>query len=304
MRKIKPGRRINKRQQSKESEKDQDIAALANGLEQYMIDESSPPCSSHSSSSDGHSDSDRSNHELKAPSSSGDGSFGNQGGNSNEKKNWKMDDFYRIYAFKEYISSYLYLSYGGEWIKIYGTIAGENLRAIKVPHSVALQTYEPEPSVELILSKELSPSRETLESLKRDVPLFIYCIKDSISQVLPHDYINQVEPPPPIPYTCFFRIDNHIFASSSYISSNSWTHAVRLSAYEYGLLNVYFSFTLLRVAPYIRIWSDFEIKPFKTKRVKNLEWKGECRIKFGIRKEWTDFYCKISSAGNQLYDNF
>lgn len=314
MRRAKPGRRINKRHENEEKvERDDEIAKMATGLEEYIVfsDSSSVSRSSYSSSSSvkrslssssSTSESSRSSnrHIVKPDSITGSGGSRKslESGGEKEKKTWKMDDFYRIYSFKEYISSYLYLLHDGEWIKVYGSINGENLRVLKVPDTIAIQTYEPEPTVDKILSKELSPSLETLEYLQQNDPIFIYSIKDAVSLVFPHDYKHDIQPLPPIPYTCFFRIDKYIFSSSSYISANSWVQAARLSAYEYGLLNVYFSFSLLRVVPYIRIWSDFEILPFKTRKVKNLEWDGECRIKFHVGKEWSRFYCKVSSAGN------
>ena len=313
MSRAKPGRQLNKRHVSgAKEEQDEDIAKITSGLEEYIVISDSSSAASPSSpssydnrsgslsSSSSSSEDSKSSYRpvLKAASTTGAGeSTKSNGVVEKERRAWKMDDFYMIYSSKEYISSYLYLLHDGKWIKVYGTICGDNLRVVKVPDAIAVETYEPEPTVENILLKELSPSMKTLESFNQDEPLFIHPINDSASQVFPYDYINEVEPSPPIPYTCFFSIDTYIFSSLSYISASSWVNAARLSAYENGLLNVYFSFSLLRVVPYIRIWSDFEIQPFKTKRVKNLEWDGDCKIKFGIDKEWSHFYCKINSAG-------
>jgi hypothetical protein len=323
MSRAKPGRQINKRHASEAKvEQDEEVAKITSGLEEYIVFSDSSSSAAASPSSPSSSSYDKRSRSLSSSSSSSEGSTSSNqpvikaastagsGGSTKsnqsrvsvekEKKPWKMGDFYMIYSAKEYISSYLYLLHDGKWIKVYGTIIGDNLRVVKVPDAIAVESYEPEPTVQSILLKELSPSIKTLEAFNQDEPIFIHSIKDSFSNVFPHDYNNEVQPAPPTPYTCFFRIDTYIFSSLSYISANSWVNAVRLSAYEYGLLNVFFSCSLLRVVPYIRIWSDFEIQPFKTKRVKNLEWDGECKIKFGIDKEWNPFYCKINSAGKYL----
>jgi hypothetical protein len=174
----------------------------------------------------------------------------------------KMDIFSLKYSNKKYLSGYLYTIQNGEWVKIYAEIRGRYLKGWKVYDEIAAQAYEPEPILENILSLELSPTSDLLQVIQDKDPELVQDITDSTSKVFPNDYVHyDVSPVPPIPYTCFFSIDDLLFASYSYISANSWIHSVRLSAFEYGQLNLYFSLVLLRVVPSIRIWSDFEIVP-------------------------------------------
>ena len=315
-----PGRRINKLQQkSEDAEKDLKIEKIANDVEEYIVLSECLPVSRSLSSSSGQSSEKSSSSDestspkllsknmIRTASNTGSGGSGKslESGTSadKDKKSWKMDDFYRIYSCKKYISGYLYMVYGKEWIKVYAVITGEMLRVVKVPDLIAVQTYESESNLEQMVDEEINPSLETLELFNQDEPVVLDSIKDSLSAVYSSDYTSDIQPLPPIPYTCFFSIDKYSFASSSFISANSWVHAARLSAFEYGLLNVHFSFSLLRVVPYIRIWSDFDILPFKSRKVKHLEWDGDCKIRLQVHSEWKEFYCKINSAGESFVPN-
>ena len=326
-----PGRRINKRRSNAEdAEDDKEIAQIANGIEEYIVltDSSSQPSRSSSSSSmrssssaGSQSNSNGTHQAVVVPLYTSEHTSGHISGHishpviassaiprvenvNSGKGSWsKMDNFIHIYSVKKYCSGYLYMIENGEWIKIYAEIRGNYLRGWKVSDEIAAETYEPEPLLENILSKELCPTDEVLQVIQEEDPALIQTITDSSSFVFPCDYThNDISPLPPIPYTCFFRVNLRTFAAYSYISANSWIHSIRLSAFEYGQLNIYFSLNLLRVVPYIRIWSDFEILPFKTKNVKRLEWDGDCKIRLCEGEESKSVYCVTASAGNFIKD--
>ncbi|KAJ3076941.1 hypothetical protein HK102_005319, partial [Quaeritorhiza haematococci] len=202
---------------------------------------------------------------------------------------------------------------GGEWSKWWVELWGSVLHMWRVPDEIAVQTYNPLPTVEKICKNELTPDVETIDKIKdsHKTPVYIN-IMDAVVEMLPFPFQPSQLPgapaPPPVPYTNFFALSTsgsnvYLMASQSGIQCNAWVAAIRLSCFELARLSELFTLKLLKRPTNVSAWSDVGVPPFQSALIKSeVFWEGPLQARFPFTTEWREFYIVVSSSrlkGNQ-----
>ncbi len=160
-----------------------------------------------------------------------------------------------------------------DWEKFWMELWGPFLTLWKVPDELASFSYTANISMEQFIKNELEPPLELMAMIKSysTNPILIN-ISDSISELFKpdfHQFLFQGSPEPPIPYSSYFGLNTaasnlYLFSCASFIQSNSWVAAIRLSLFEISRLQQAFTLRWLKQQNKMPLWDRLKLEPLKS----------------------------------------